>query len=106
MMTDLLARLQNVRRNGEGWTARCPSHGDHENSLTVDHREGKWLLKCHAGCDWQDIAAALGLQASDLSDESSRMGAGGAYPSGNRATAQRSPGLSLEAYAEAKKIPV
>lgn len=37
-MTDVLARLKNVVRSGEGWTARCPAHSDGRNSLSIDHR--------------------------------------------------------------------
>ena len=27
-MTDLLVRLLGVSRSGDGWTARCPAHGE------------------------------------------------------------------------------
>jgi putative DNA primase/helicase len=50
-MIDIINRLEGTRKGGEGWTARCPAHDDKHNSLSVHHREGKWLLKCHAGCD-------------------------------------------------------
>src|SRR5215203_4585386 len=103
-MTDLLARLQAVRRAGDGWTARCPAHQDQENSLSVHHREGKWLLKCHAGCDWQDILKAIGVQAAELFDQEPG-GRGESYPRINCATVQPS-GLNLEQYAAAKKLPV
>jgi hypothetical protein len=49
-------------RSGEGWTAKCPAHKDKQNSLSVHHRDGKWLLKCHAGCDWKEIIAAIGAE--------------------------------------------
>jgi putative DNA primase/helicase len=48
-MTDLLARLTGVEPSGDGWTARCPAHEDRHNSLSVHHRDGHWLVKCHAG---------------------------------------------------------
>ena len=48
-MTDLLARLKSVVLSGNGWTARCPTHDDQHNSLSIDHRDGRWLVKCHAG---------------------------------------------------------
>ena len=47
---EILTRLIGVRRSGEGWTAQCPAHEDKQSSLSVHHRDGKWLLKCHAGC--------------------------------------------------------
>jgi putative DNA primase/helicase len=59
-MTDLLARLKDVVRSGDGWTARCPAHPDQHNSLSIHHHDGRWLLKCHVGCGWQEIINALG----------------------------------------------
>jgi hypothetical protein len=100
---DILARLQGVRRSGKGWTAKCPAHEDKQNSLSIHHRDGKWLLKCHAGCGWEAVVAALGVGPSDLFD--SNGGKGANYPPINRATAQPA-GLTLERYAEAKALPV
>jgi hypothetical protein len=106
-MSDILAKLQNVRRSGEGWTARCPDHDDQENSLSIHHREGKWLLWCHAGCDWRDILNVLSLDPSELFDDGSPgRGGGVSYPPNNRATVQPLPGLTLEQYAAAKKLPL
>jgi len=65
-MTDLLAPLKDVCRSGDGWTARCPAHADWHNSLSIHHRGGRWLLKCHAGRGWQEIMNALGIEAPDL----------------------------------------
>src|ERR1700720_4105726 len=67
-VTSLLACLNGVVRSGDGWTARCPAHDDRRNSLSVHHRQGRWLLKCHAGCGWQAIVDALGAEAADLFD--------------------------------------
>src|ERR1700720_342026 len=60
-MVDILDRLTSVRPSSNGWMAKCPAHEDRQNSLSVHHREGKWLLKCHAGCAWEAIVAALGI---------------------------------------------
>jgi hypothetical protein len=100
-MADILALLTGVRRSGKGWTAKCPAHEDRQNSLSVHHRDGKWLLKCHAGCAWEAIIAAVGAAADDLFD-----GDGGkvkVLPQNNRATVQP-PGLTLEQYAAAKAL--
>ena len=60
-------RLQRVKANGSGWTARCPAHNDLEPSLKIDQGEdGRVLLYCHAGCATPDIVRALGLRMSDL----------------------------------------
>lgn len=68
----VLARLEGVHRNGNGWQARCPSHEDGRPSLSISEgADGKTLLKCHAGCETGDILAALGLDMSDLFSEKS-----------------------------------
>jgi len=44
----VLERLENVRKNSAGWTARCPAHGDNVNSLSVgEGADGRVLLYCH-----------------------------------------------------------
>jgi hypothetical protein len=63
----LIARFGHVRRNRKGWTARCPAHDDHENSLSLAiGDDGRLLLNCFAGCRPQPIVAAAGLQMRDL----------------------------------------
>jgi hypothetical protein len=39
--------------------ARCPAHLDQNPSLSVNDKNGKVLLKCHAGCSQQAVIAAL-----------------------------------------------
>jgi hypothetical protein len=102
-MTDILARLKGVRRRGKGWIAKCPAHDDAQNSLSVDRRHGKWLLKCDAGCTFQEIAAAMDVAASDLLDAGEGQGAGDLGK--DRATGQP-PGLSLDRYAATICLPV
>ncbi len=65
---DLLhARDANVRRQGHGHTARCPSHDDRHNSLKVDEgANGEALIHCHAGCPPDKVLGALGLRMRDL----------------------------------------
>ncbi len=87
---DLLARLTHVRKNGSGWTARCPGHEDRQNSLSIGQgKDGRWLLKCHAGCDLGQITAALGIDAADLFDKQSKGEGGVVYPPGNSALVQQ-----------------
>lgn len=64
---EILSRLQGVKGGHGQWTARCPAHDDRQNSLSVgEGRDGRVLLRCHAGCDVDRIAAALGITKSDL----------------------------------------
>src|SRR5829696_4770786 len=98
-MTDILRRLKGVRKSGEGWTARCPAHNDRQNSLSIHHRDGRWLLKCHAGCDVESITRSIHLTLGQLFDDKAG-GRGDIHPSGNRATAQpfAASGLTLDQY--------
>ncbi|MDP9363537.1 MAG: hypothetical protein M3Q10_04785, partial [Chloroflexota bacterium] len=99
--------LDNVKRCGAGFTARCPGHEDRQNSLKVDAGEdGQALLRCHAGCDTDRIVAALGLTMADLFPPRQSRHKAGSIPADDAATGQRSPGCTLAGYAAAKQIPV
>lgn len=68
-VTAVLEHLQNVRECGDGWSARCPAHGDFSNSLSVAQGDDRRvLLYCHAGCPVADIVDALDLSMRDLFD--------------------------------------
>lgn len=63
----LLSKLENVRRNGQGWIARCPAHDDRSPSLSISEGDdGRALVYCHAGCTVDDICAAIGIETSAL----------------------------------------
>jgi len=48
------------RRSGAGWAAPCPAHDDTTPSLTLsDGRDGRVLVRCHAGCGQAAVIAAL-----------------------------------------------
>jgi DNA primase len=69
-MIDLLARLKGVRACGrDRWTAMCPAHDDHDPSLSVAHRDRKWLVHCFASCSIETITSAIGLTIADLFDD-------------------------------------
>lgn len=70
-LDDFIRRLEGVKPNGKGYTARCPGpahgHGDRHNSLSVTPGDdGKILLNCFTGCSTDDIVSALGLTMADL----------------------------------------
>lgn len=67
---EILSKLQNVRKNANGWLALCPSHDDAKQSLSVKEVNGKVLLKCFAGCETQTIVSDLGLKMQDLFEAS------------------------------------
>lgn len=66
-MERVLARLGKYQPKHSYFIASCPSHEDKEPSLSIGYgRDGRVVMKCHAGCNTQDIIANLGLQMSDL----------------------------------------
>ena len=67
---NFLDRLDGVRADGSGWSARCPCRQDDENpSLHVgEGRDGRVLVTCHrgGGCDLNAICEAMDLTPNDL----------------------------------------
>ncbi len=62
----VLDRVERVQAQSNGWTARCPAHPDNENSLSFcEGQDGRVLVRCHAGCTFAEIVAALGLEQRD-----------------------------------------
>ncbi len=66
----LLSKLDQVKplKNGE-YQARCPAHDDKTASLSLTEKNGKLLLKCHAGCSVESILYSLGLEKKQLFEE-------------------------------------
>ena len=64
----VLDRLVTWRKVGDNqYQARCPAHNDREPSLSISAgRDGRAILHCHAGCTFDAIVSALGLQTRDL----------------------------------------
>lgn len=101
----ILSKLKGVKKNGKGWTARCPGHEDHQNSLSIgEGTDQRALVKCFAGCSTEIVLKALGLEMADLyphnQDKKTSI-----YPTEITATAQ-SPGCTLEQYAQFKALSV
>jgi hypothetical protein len=89
-LEQVLDRLENVRENDDGWSARCPGHDDTRNSLSVGQGDdGRVLLKCFAECDAADIVQAMGLKMRDL------------FP---RQSAAETPNLSIAIKGPTKKV--
>lgn len=63
----VLDALGTAKRKGAYWIARCPAHDDEHESLSISvGRDGRALLKCHAGCALEEILGPLHLRAADL----------------------------------------
>jgi putative DNA primase/helicase len=59
VIAEQIARALGGRRNGSGWSARCPAHDDDNPSLSIHDRGGNTLVHCHAGCDQSRVVGAL-----------------------------------------------
>ncbi len=109
--------------------ALCPVHDKRNPSLSIALKGDKVVLYCHAGCDYKDVVAAVGLTVSVLFAQgngrrarSARSGGGGRGHSSSTgatgATAQQSgeegkeeeeahsAGCTLAQYAELKGLPI
>ncbi|HPA50128.1 MAG TPA: DUF3631 domain-containing protein [Thermoanaerobaculia bacterium] len=70
MSERLTAALEAHGSRGKGSAWQCPAHEDRSASLSVSQgRDGRALVKCHAGCDLEAILGALGLTVADISPE-------------------------------------
>lgn len=64
---NVLSRLDKVRGRNGNWVACCPAHKDRSPSMTIrETPDGKILIHCFAGCSIGEIAAAMGINLSDL----------------------------------------
>jgi putative DNA primase/helicase len=60
MNAEIIAKALRGSRAGAGWVARCPAHDDRTPSLSLrDAGSGIVLVRCHAGCEQEDVIAAL-----------------------------------------------
>lgn len=59
------------RRVRHGWVAHCPAHDDRKPSLSIaEGRDGRCLIRCHAGCSPEAVLRALALTFVDLRPDS------------------------------------
>jgi putative DNA primase/helicase len=55
-----VARALKGHRGSKGWVAKCPCHDDRTASLSItDGDDGRLLLHCFAGCEFNDIKDVL-----------------------------------------------
>src|SRR5262245_45532514 len=102
VITKVLAHLNQVKQTNHGWTALCPGHDDHQNSLSIAEGEGgRVLLKCFAGCEVAHIVTAAGLMIQDLFPDRREK-----LPLSDRDNRATGMGCTLSQYSEAKQLPV
>ncbi|MHB1326883.1 MAG: CHC2 zinc finger domain-containing protein [Gemmatimonadales bacterium] len=68
---EFLSRLEKVKRTAEGeWVACCPAHEDRSPSLAVkEAQDGRILVHCFAGCSFESVCGAAGVEITDLFPE-------------------------------------
>ena len=70
-LENFLRCFPDARKNGAGWTARCPAHNDTIPSLSIleatANGEPRILVYCHAGCSTESILQKVGRTFADLS---------------------------------------
>jgi putative DNA primase/helicase len=60
MAAEKIAKALGGRKAGAAWMAHCPAHTDREPSLSIRAGDdGRVLVRCHAGCDQEQVIAAL-----------------------------------------------
>ena len=60
MTAETIAKALGGHRAGATWMARCPAHQDRKPSLSISSgKDGKVLVRCHAGCEQRDVITAL-----------------------------------------------
>ena len=71
-MQTVIGRLETSgkqpKQRGDKYEARCPAHEDNNPSLSISPgtEPDQVLMHCHAGCNIEDITAAIGLEPKDL----------------------------------------
>jgi len=67
ILANVLGKLDGVRAStGGAYQAKCPAHADKTPSLTVKEGHSGILLKCWAGCTFDEICEALDLSGDDV----------------------------------------
>ena len=55
------------KRQGDGWSARCPAHADSKASLSIGQGgDGRALVHCHAQCKFDAVLFSVGLDTAVL----------------------------------------
>ena len=60
------SKLQKIKPTDNGIEALCPAHDDKRASLTASFTKDKILFKCQAGCSFDKVVNALGMEPNDF----------------------------------------
>jgi hypothetical protein len=53
-LTEVVHRFR-ATKSSDGYKAHCPAHEDRTESLSINQRGDKILLRCFAGCDTRAV---------------------------------------------------
>ena len=64
---DIAAVFTQITSDGGSWSGetfnrKCPAHDDKKASLSITLAEDKILMRCHAGCNFNNICDGLGIK--------------------------------------------
>ena len=57
------SKLNKVKPTSNGIKALCPAHDDKSPSLTASYTDETILVKCHAGCTFEEIVSSVGMDS-------------------------------------------
>jgi hypothetical protein len=67
VIASLTSRGRQPKKSGSEYSTLCPAHEDRNASLSLaEGKDGRALIKCHAGCATESVVEALGLSMRDL----------------------------------------
>ena len=66
------SKLEQVKLTCNGIEALCPAHDDKKAGLSAKLETDKIILTCHAGCSFDGIVNALGMNQSQFSTNNYR----------------------------------
>ena len=58
------SKLFKIKKTSNGIEALCPAHYDISPSLTASFTKDKILFKCQAGCSFESVVSALGMEGN------------------------------------------
>ena len=60
------SKLEKIKPTSNGIEALCPAHDDKSPSLTASYTDETILVKCHAGCTFEEIVSAVAMDSSQF----------------------------------------
>ena len=60
------SKLFKIKKTSNGIEALCPAHDDKSPSLTASFTKDKILFKCQAGCSFDKVVSALGMEETQF----------------------------------------